>query len=186
MPRRRTIVLALACLAGVVVVAVAAVVGWDMLQPAGRTIPPLAPADQRATAILVEKQARRMTLLRNGAALKRYDISLGGDPVGHKQQEGDSRTPEGRYVIDFKNDRSRFHLSMRVSYPNAGDRESARKRGVPPGSDIMIHGLPNGLGWLGRWQLARDWTDGCIAVTNPQVEEIWAMIEVGTPIEIRP
>jgi len=187
MRRRRTIVLALVGLAvAVVVSAIAAVVGWDLLKPGGRTIPPLAPSDQRATSILVEKQARRMTLLRNGIALKRYDISLGGDPIGHKRQEGDSRTPEGRYLIDFKNDRSRFHLSMRVSYPNAADRESARKRGVPPGSDIMIHGLPNGLGWLGRWQLARDWTDGCIAVTNSEVEEIWSVVDVGTPIEIKP
>jgi murein L,D-transpeptidase YafK len=183
MPRARTIVLTVV---GLAVVTVAAVVGWDLLKPAGLTIPPLAAPDQRATSILVEKQARRMTLLRNGTALKRYDISLGGDPVGHKQQEGDSRTPEGRYLVDFKNDRSRFHLSMRVSYPNANDRERARRRGVPPGSDIMIHGLPNGLGWLGRWQLARDWTDGCIAVTNTEVEEIWSIVDVGTPIEIRP
>ena len=112
MPRARTIVLTVV---GLAVVTVAAVVGWDLLKPAGLTIPPLAAPDQRATSILVEKQARRMTLLRNGTALKRYDISLGGDPVGHKQQEGDSRTPEGRYLVDFKNDRSRFHLSMRVS-----------------------------------------------------------------------
>ena len=185
MLRRRTIILALAGLAVVGIVAVG-IVGWDLLKPGDRKIPPLASPDRRATSILVEKQARRMTLLRHGTALKTYDISLGGDPVGHKQQEGDSRTPEGRYVIDFKNDRSRFHLSMRVSYPNAADRESARKRGVPPGSDIMIHGLPNGLGWLGRWQLARDWTDGCIAVTNSEVEEIWSVVDVGTPIEIKP
>jgi murein L,D-transpeptidase YafK len=106
--------------------------------------------------------------------------------AGYKQREGDGRTPEGRYAIDFKNPRSRFHLALRISYPDASDRDSARRRGVPPGGDIMIHGLPNGLGWLGKYHLWRDWTDGCIAVTNGQIEEIWASVDVGTPVEIRP
>jgi murein L,D-transpeptidase YafK len=178
---RRLVILAIAC----VVVIGGGFVAWDWLKP-GRKVPPPVAAEQRANVILVEKQARRLTLLRDGKPLKTYAVSLGGDPLGHKQQEGDSRTPEGRYTIDFKNERSRFHLSMRVSYPNADDRESARKRGVPPGSDIMIHGLPNGMGFIGRLSLARDWTDGCIAVTNSEVEEIWSMVEVGTPIDIRP
>jgi murein L,D-transpeptidase YafK len=181
MSRRGLLVVAIALVA----IAVVSIVGWDLIKPA-RRIPQPVPPEQRANAILVEKQARRMTLMRDGKALKAYDVSLGGDPIGHKQQEGDSRTPEGRYIIDFKNERSRFHLSMRVSYPDSKDRESARKRGVPPGSDIMIHGLPNGMGFIGRLSLARDWTDGCIAVTNAEVEEIWSMVEVGTPIEIRP
>ena len=181
MSRRGLLVVAIALLA----IAAVSIVGWDLIKP-GRRIPQPVPPEQRANAILVEKQARRLTLLRDGARLKTYAVSLGGDPIGHKQQEGDSRTPEGRYVIDFKNERSRFHLSMRVSYPNSDDRESARKRGVPAGSDIMIHGLPNGMGFIGRLALARDWTDGCIAVTNSEVEEIWSMVEVGTPIEIRP
>jgi murein L,D-transpeptidase YafK len=179
--RRRLVILAIACL----VVIGAGLVAWDWLKP-GRKVPAPVPPEQRANAILVEKQARRLTLLRDSKPLKTYAVSLGGDPIGHKQQEGDSRTPEGRYLIDFKNERSRFHLSMRVSYPSSDDRESARKRGVPPGSDIMIHGLPNGMGFIGRLSLARDWTDGCIAVTNTEVEEIWSMVEVGTPIEIRP
>jgi len=178
---RRLVILAIVCVA----VIGGGLVAWDWLKP-GRKVPPPVPPEQRANVILVEKQARRLTLLHDGKPLKTYAVSLGGDPIGHKQQEGDSRTPEGHYSIDFKNERSRFHLSMRVSYPNADDRESARKRGVPPGSDIMIHGLPNGMGFIGRLSLARDWTDGCIAVTNSEVEEIWSMIEVGTPIEIRP
>lgn len=178
----------LAIVAAIVVIGAAGVAGlvaWDYFK-LGRTVPPMLPAEARATSILVEKEARRMTLLRDGAALKSYHVDLGGDPIGHKQQEGDSRTPEGRYAIDFKHPRSRFHLALRVSYPNAADRERARQRGVPPGSDIMIHGRPNGLALLGRFMLDEDWTDGCIAVTNAQIEEIWAIVEVGTPIEIRP
>jgi murein L,D-transpeptidase YafK len=115
-----------------------------------------------------------------------YPISLGGNPLGHKQQEGDQRTPEGFYAIDFKNARSRFHLALRVSYPNAQDRERAATKGVPPGGDIMIHGLPNGLGWLGAIHRSRDWTDGCAAVTNQQIEEIWSLVDIGTRVEIRP
>jgi murein L,D-transpeptidase YafK len=168
-----------------VLLAVVAVIGWDLLQ-LGRKVPQAATPEQRATAILIEKQARRLTLLRNDAVLASYEVSLGASPVGPKQQEGDGRTPEGRYAIDFKHPRSRFHLALRVSYPSEADRRSAKQRGVAPGSDIMIHGLPNGLGWLGGLTLLRDWTDGCIAVPNTQIEEIWARVDVGTPVEIRP
>ncbi|MDB5600966.1 MAG: hypothetical protein JWN71_3010 [Xanthobacteraceae bacterium] len=172
-------------LVGVIAILLIAMVAWDFVK-LSRQIPPLAAPDGRATSILVEKQAHRLTLLRNDAVLKTYDIALGTSPVGHKQQEGDRRTPEGSYAIDFKNQRSRFHLALRISYPNAADRERARSQGVPPGSDIMIHGLPNGLGWLSRWHLGRDWTDGCAAVTNAQIEEIWAMVDVGTSVTIKP
>ena len=99
---------------------------------------------------------------------------------------GDGRTPEGAYAIDFKNARSRFHLALRISYPNAADRASAQRRGVPPGGDIMIHGLPNGLGWLAGLHLWRDWTDGCVAVTDAQIGEIWPLVDVGTTVEIKP
>jgi murein L,D-transpeptidase YafK len=160
-------------------------VAWDFLQ-LGRKVPEPAAAEDRATLIVVEKAAHRLTLLRNGDVLKSYDVALGSAPRGHKQQEGDGRTPEGPYSIDFKNARSRFHLALRISYPNAEDRASALRRGVSPGSDIMIHGLPNGLGWLAGLHLRRDWTDGCIAVTNRQVDEIWPLVDVGTKVEIRP
>jgi murein L,D-transpeptidase YafK len=178
---RRAVILVVAT----AVLLIAAVVGWDFVK-LGRRVPQEIAPDERATSILVEKQKRRMTLLRNGTPIKTYAVSLGGDPTGHKLKEGDGRTPEGAYQIDFKNQRSRFHLALRISYPEAADREQARRRGVPPGGDIMIHGLPNGLGWFQRWHLARDWTDGCIAVTNAEIEEIWALVNVGTAIEIRP
>ncbi len=143
------------------------------------------PAGAVADRIVVEKAARRMHLQRAGVTLKTYRISLGRNPAGHKQQEGDSRTPEGRYVIDAHNPQSRFHLSLRISYPNAEDRRRAAARGVSPGGDIFIHGLPNGT-TSGAFFSGRDWTDGCIAVTNAEIREIWAMVKDGTPIEIRP
>jgi murein L,D-transpeptidase YafK len=165
--------------------ALLAILAWDFLK-LDRKPPELADTQARATTIVIEKSPRRITLERDGAVLKSYDVSLGSSPIGHKRQEGDRKTPEGTYFIDFKHPRSRFHLSLRTSYPNAADREQASRRGVSAGSDIMIHGLPNGLGWLGALHLYRDWTDGCIAVTNAQIEEIWTMVDVGTRVEIRP
>jgi murein L,D-transpeptidase YafK len=176
---------AISLLAALAVFVLLALAGWDFLQ-LGRTEPALVPIAYRANAITVDKAAHRLTLLRDGVPIKTYDVALGGDPTGHKQQEGDGRTPEGAYAVDFKNRRSRFHLALRISYPSADDRDRAQRAGVAPGGDIMIHGLPNGLGWLASWHLARDWTDGCIAVTNAQIEEIWAMVDVGTRIDIRP
>ena len=180
--RPRTIVLTTGA---ILVASVAGLAAWDFLK-FDRTVPPQAAPDARATLIVVEKQAHRLNLIRNGQVLKTYDVALGSNPVGHKQQEGDRRTPEGIYAIDFKHPRSRFHFALRVSYPNAEDRKQAQQRNVPAGSDIMIHGLPNGLGLLGRFVLGRNWTDGCIAVTNKEIEEIWAMVDVGTPIQIKP
>lgn len=141
--------------------------------------PKLAPAAEHADEIQVDKSERRMELLRKGKVIRTYRILLGDAPVGHKRQQGDERTPEGRYRITFRNDKSRFHLSLRVSYPDEADREQARARGVDPGGDIMIHGgTPPGY-----W---RDWTDGCIALTNRQIEEVWRLVPVGTPITISP
>ncbi len=141
--------------------------------------PPLAPAAERVDEIRVDKSERRMTLLRDGRIVKSYRVLLGDAPVGHKRQQGDERTPEGRYRITFRNDKSRFHLSLRVSYPNEADRRQARVRGVDPGGDIMIHGgTPPGY--------SRDWTDGCIALSDAQIEEVWRLVPVGTPIEILP
>jgi murein L,D-transpeptidase YafK len=172
-------------LAGLLVVGLLSLIGWDFLQ-LDRHAPPPAPADARATLIVVEKSARRLTLLRDGHVLATNPVTLGSAPIGPKRQEGDGRTPEGAYAIDFKNGRSHFHLALRISYPSAADRASAAQRGVPPGGDIMIHGLPNGLGWLGSLHLWRDWTDGCIAVTDRQIEQIWPLVDVGTAVEIRP
>ncbi|MEQ1513620.1 MAG: L,D-transpeptidase family protein [Lysobacteraceae bacterium] len=148
--------------------------------PAHAAWPPaLAPAPQRADEIRVDKSERRMELLRGGKVIKTYRILLGDAPVGHKHQQGDERTPEGRYSITFRNDKSRFHLSLRISYPNDADRAQARARGIDPGGDIMIHGsTPPGY--------SRDWTDGCIALTNQQIEEVWRLVPVGTPIQIDP
>lgn len=139
-----------------------------------------------ADMVLVSKSQRRLYLLREDRILKSYPVALGGDPEGHKQREGDSRTPEGRYEIDYKNPNSKFHLALHVSYPNAHDRRVAQELGVSPGGDIMIHGLPNGYSWAGFVWKNMDWTDGCIAVNNEAIREIWAAVDPGTPIYISP
>jgi murein L,D-transpeptidase YafK len=163
----------------------AAITGWDFLQLA-RKIPEPVSAENQADLIKVDKGARTLTLLRGANIIKTYQVSLGTAPDGHKSREGDGRTPEGRYSIDSRNSRSRFHLALHISYPNAVDVRNAQQRRVSPGGDIMIHGLPNGLSWLDRLHLKRDWTDGCVAVTNPEMDEIWAHVATGTAIEILP
>lgn len=140
----------------------------------------------KADFILVEKANRTLTLYKARKPIKTYRIALGGNPEGHKEQEGDSRTPEGRYIIDAKNPRSSFHLSLRISYPDRNDRAAARKKGVSPGGLIMIHGTPEGLAALQNVGVFRDWTAGCIAVTNAEIEEIYKMVDKGTPILIKP
>ena len=144
------------------------------------------PAGALADRVVVLKAKRQLELYANGKLLKTYMMSLGCHPVGPKQQEGDKRTPEGLYAIESHNPRSSFHLALKVSYPSAADRLAAGKRGVAPGGDIMIHGLRNGLGLIGRLQRRLDWTAGCIAVTNPEIEEIYRAVPDGTPIEIQP
>ncbi len=145
-------------------------------------LPPNAQADR----ILVEKAARRLTLLRDGAPLKTYRVALGRVPVGPKEQEGYQRTPEGVYRIDFHKEDSDYHRALHVSYPEQGDIDRAAASGVSAGSDIMIHGLPNGRGWIGAFHRRSDWTAGCVAVTDFEIEEIWRAVPDGTPIEIRP
>ena len=145
-----------------------------------------AAAAETADLIVVEKAARRLTLYYKGEAIHEYRIALGFAPEGDKERVGDGRTPEGRYVIDLKNDKSQFHLSLRVSYPNAADRREASALGVSPGGDIFIHGTPGVWEWVGPLHALSDWTLGCIAVTNKEIEEIWALVPIGTPIEIRP
>lgn len=144
------------------------------------------PAGTRADRVVVDKSDRELVLLAGGRVLRRYPVSLGGAPVGHKQREGDERTPEGLYHLDARNPDSAFHLSLHVSYPDAADRRRAAAAGVDPGGMIMIHGLPNAFPFVGRLHRLVDWTDGCLAVTNPEIEQIWAVVEDGTPIEIRP
>lgn len=143
-------------------------------------LPPGARADQ----VVVDKSERRLSLYANGRVLKTYRVALGPDPMGHKQREGDGRTPEGNYVIDYRNPQSRFYRSLHISYPSAADRRAARRRGVSPGGDIMIHGLPNGLAAVGSAHTRNDWTAGCIAVTNDEIDEIWRAAQDGTPIVI--
>lgn len=135
------------------------------------------------TSIEVHKSARSMYLLHHGRVLKSYKIALGGSPIGHKQFEGDRKTPEGTYYIDRHNPNSRFHLSVGISYPNPTDRAFARSQGKSPGGDIFIHGLPNHGKDRPR---PADWTDGCIAVSDKEIEEIYSMLRVGTPITIYP
>jgi murein L,D-transpeptidase YafK len=146
---------------------------------------PLAP-DARADRILVEKSARRLTLFHGKMPLKSYRVALGRSPVGQKQSEGDRRTPEGIYTIDGRNRESTCYRALHISYPSRGDKTREARLGVAPGGDIMIHGIGNGFGWLGSFHRTWDWTFGCIAVTDEEMEEIWRAVPNGTPIEIRP
>jgi len=137
-------------------------------------------------SVIVEKSARTLYLLSGEQPIRRYRISLGNNPRGHKQREGDKRTPEGRYIIDYRNPRSRYHLSLHISYPNLRDKLRAEALGHDPGGMIMIHGMPNRKRWTHDYLRQNDWTDGCIAVTNRDMEEIWTLVKDGTPIEIKP
>jgi len=118
--------------------------------------------------------------------IKSYKVALGGDPLGPKTRQGDHKTREGVYTLDSRNAHSQFYRSIHISYPNARDRASARAQGVSPGGDVFVHGLPNIYRSLGSSHRPKDWTDGCIAVTNEEIDEIWAAVTDGTPIEIRP
>ena len=139
-----------------------------------------------ADRVVVLKKERTLQLLSQGRVVKAYRVALGGDPVGPKACQGDHQTPEGIYVLDSRNVHSQFYRSIHISYPSVRDRAAARARGVPPGGDVFVHGLPKGYGWVGSSHRLKDWTDGCIAVTNEEIDEIWAAVEDGTPIEIRP
>lgn len=135
--------------------------------------------------ILVDKSDRRMWVFAEGRQVRSFAIALGRDPVGDKQKQGDNRTPEGVYPVTAHNPDSSYHLSLRLGYPTPAQRAAAEAAGIDPGGDIMIHGLPNGLGHIGRAHLARDWTAGCIAVTNEEIEWLYEAVAVGTPVEIR-
>ncbi|WP_221271716.1 L,D-transpeptidase family protein [Tunturibacter empetritectus] len=142
------------------------------------------PASAMADKVVVLKTERKLLLMKGSEVLKTYTLSLGGNPVGPKIMEGDRRTPEGNYVLDRHNAHSQYHRSIHISYPNADDIARAKRFGVPTGGELYIHGLPNDFkgpsGQLG------DWTEGCIAVTNAEIDEIWRVVPDGTPIEIKP
>jgi len=118
--------------------------------------------------------------------LRDYDVALGKNPKGAKRRNGDLRTPEGRYVLDWRIEESRFYRAIHVSYPNEQDKEFAARAGIPPGGGVMIHGLPEGESWVGDVHREFDWTNGCIGVTDDEMDEIWELVDDGTPIEIRP
>src|SRR5262249_18909567 len=147
---------------------------WNPL-PAGTTI----------DRILVEKSARRLSIFRDGKKLKSYRVALGRNPIGAKEQEGDMKTPEGLYWIDWRNPESDYHLSLHVSYPSDEDNARAAERGVNAGFDIMIHGITNGRGWIGAFHRMHDWTAGCLALTDEEIEELYRATPDWTPIEIR-
>lgn len=144
------------------------------------------PPSVRVDKILVIKHQRKMMLLKEGRVLKTYHVSLGRVPVGRKTHRDDRKTPEGYYTIDWRNPKSKYHLSLHISYPNQMDSRNASLKGQDPGGNIMIHGVPNGLGPIGKSFRFRDWTNGCIAVTDSEMDEIWQSVPTGTPIEIQP
>lgn len=144
------------------------------------------PADLQFDRLVVHKETRLLTAYAKGEALRRYRIALGWAPEGHKQMEGDGKTPEGIYFVDGKNPNSRYYKNLGVSYPNDEDRAAATALDVSPGGDIKIHGLPEGQGHLGETHWLRDWTAGCIAVSNEEIDELYAHTPVGTLIEIKP
>jgi murein L,D-transpeptidase YafK len=152
---------------------------WHLVAPH-----PLPPLTGEVDRILVDKSDRRLSLIQDGRVVRAYTVSLGFAPEGDKDREGDGRTPEGTFRIDRRNDASRFHLSLGLDYPRPDDLDRAAKGGYSPGGDIFIHGQPEGI--EGRLRLAGDWTAGCIALTNANVEEIWRVTPLGTEVEIVP
>jgi murein L,D-transpeptidase YafK len=161
--------------------AVAAVLVLSLAAVSQETAEPL-----RADKIHIDKSVHRMTLLWKGTPVRMYHVALGRSPVGKKECQGDLKTPEGIYSITGRNPWSDYHRSLRVSYPNAGDIANARRLGCDPGGDIMIHGFPNGGRFSEEAHASTDWTLGCVAVTDPEIEEIWDAVPNGTAVEIRP
>lgn len=162
------------------------IVAYVLLLIFGAATAPGFASTNTVSAVLVLKSDRVMRLLNNGRTLKEYRVSLGKRPVGHKLQEGDWRTPEGRYILDWRNKNSRFYRSIHISYPNSRDLRRAQRMGADPGGMIMIHGRPSYYSSAAGRYAGRDWTDGCIAVTDSEMDEIWEMVDDGTPIIILP
>ncbi len=168
------------CLAGLVLAA------WMLWQPTPPVAPPapLPPLTGSIERIVIEKAARRMALIQDGREVRVYRIALGFAPEGDKDRQGDGRTPEGEFRIDRRNDKSAYHLSLGLDYPQPEDRARAKAGGYSAGGDIMIHGQPNIL--PDDTLIKADWTAGCIAVSNAEIREIWAVTPVGTVVEVRP
>jgi murein L,D-transpeptidase YafK len=139
-----------------------------------------------ADSIVIEKKAHRLTLYHMGRPLRSYQVALGGQPVGDKRSRGDRRTPEGLFSIDGVNENSDFHLALHISYPDERHWAIADSLGVDPGDEILIHGLPRGRGGIGAQHRVKDWTNGCIALTDEEMEQIWRVVPIGTPVEIKP
>lgn len=149
-----------------------------------RPLPPLPPLTGTVERIVIEKTARRMLLVQDGKPVRTYHIALGFSPAGDKVRQGDGKTPEGEFTVDRRNDESAFHLSVGLDYPRPADRDRAARGGYSPGGDIFIHGQPNAL--PDRLKLKGDWTAGCIALTNAEIREVWAVTPIGTKVEILP
>ena len=149
-------------------------------------IPTCAVCMEKADFVLVVKSESSLYLQKEGDSFKKFHVVFGANPIGHKQQQGDARTPEGRYILDYKKEDSAFYKSIHISYPNEQDRLRAKKLGVHPGGMIMIHGQKNGYGWLSFIAQRINWTDGCIALTDSDMDEVWEAVDAGTPIEIKP
>jgi murein L,D-transpeptidase YafK len=141
---------------------------------------------EKADMVLVNKSESKLYLMKNEGIIKIYHVAFGENPKGHKKQQGDERTPEGEYILDYNNVDSSFYKSIPISYPNEEDKKRANEVGVDPIGLIMIHGQKNGLDFLGFITQRFNWTDGCIAVKNSEMDEIWQAVDVGTPIEIKP
>jgi murein L,D-transpeptidase YafK len=144
------------------------------------------PADRKIDKLVVIKSKRIMMAYSNGKVIKTYHVSLGRNPIGDKASEGDKRTPEGTYRINDRNPNSGYYKNLGVSYPNEQDRNEAKAKGLSPGGEIKIHGLRNGVGFIGKFHRLFDWTAGCIAVTNQELEELYQHVDIGTPIIIEP
>lgn len=155
-----------------------------LLLGAGLMLPAQAPAN--VDRLVVKKSARKLYLFAGDKLLRSYNVALGKNPVGHKERRGDQRTPEGRYLLDWRNPQSRFYRSIHISYPNESDRRRAATTGVHPGGDIMLHGVPTRYREDQEFLIGINWTEGCIAVTNAAMEEIWSLVADNTPIEILP
>lgn len=149
-------------------------------------VPTLVWAQDEIDLVRVLKAERKLQLIGHGKVQHEFKIALGGSPVGHKQKEGDEKTPEGIYRLDYKKSDSAFYKAIHISYPDTKDTNNARLLGVAPGGQIMIHGQRNGLGWLAPINQYFDWTNGCVALSNDEMDIVWARVKVGTPIELQP